>query len=254
MDVNGVLAWAGIAQAVGTAGAFAVAGWLLARELRRDREKYVERKKAQARLVFAWNTSPEMRGMLTTDTMTECDLAVWGKTSGSAGFGLLYARVVNAEDNRILSRTSVQVAHVENSSEAPIYDVRIPIGVHHGLVGIASRGLIGDDDSVFALEYVVPPGSVIEYLWARTTEGNPLAASRPLPFTFTDASGLRWYRDHHGELHELCATDEPFPRYSAVGAQLVGMGILGGAGSRPIATRYTADVSIGALLTLHSVR
>jgi hypothetical protein len=155
--------------ALGTVAAFFVALRLLAKELAARREVEQDRRRAQARLVSAWQ-EPRF------------DTAPSGKS------------------------TATFVVILKNSSEEPVYEVWLTLVPDTSTFASDPEAVWGDDgaakeaDTESSRGGMVPPGETVDVL---VMPGRYPTKRLVLGLSFTDSQGRRWKRLPNGTLVEV---------------------------------------------------
>jgi hypothetical protein len=175
------IAWSSVFAAVGTVGAFIVGGWVLFRQVKRDRESDAERERSrrrrQAELVAAWVGSFDVDSdKLYSETLPQSKS--------------------RTKPDRPTSGTT-PAAIVRNSSRLPVWDV--------SLNWVTREGPILNNTMSFA---TIPPGD--EVAWeAPDWLPKPELPNIGIQISFRDAGMVWWRRDQYGILTDLGSPSPP---------------------------------------------
>jgi len=179
------LAWSSVFAAVGTVGAFVVGGWVLFRQVKRDRaldaERERSRRRRQAEQVAAWVGSFDAD----SDKL---------QSSFDPDSDKLQSESMEQHYPRL---GTTPAAIVRNSSRLPIWDV--------SLNWATREGPILDNTMTFA---TIPPDDEVAWEapdWLPELERPTIG----IQISFRDASMVWWRRDQYGILTDLGSPSPP---------------------------------------------
>ena len=221
VDPDWVSAYADVFAAVGTVGAFVSGGWLLHREIGRDRDRVDEKEREQASQVHAWVESLDnivlpddarnVQWMTFIESPDEHEGTLHFR-SGQKSSGGDKPRAPTADD-----RAYAFCLEIKNLSAGPIFDVYVEKRATFAPNTWPQRRLKEADRM---LADFMPKRSVLFRpvqadesfkLWYGFYREKPseIPMSSNAAMAFTDCFGLRWRRDRDGRLTQIGNTENP---------------------------------------------